>query len=125
MRKWVFLLIFLVGLGFYGVYEYGALKYYFKAMRGINQLNDQEKSRVLEEYIDSSDSQLDLYKGILMKVSLKKKGGIWVWGQKGPRYFKSDEHSVYSYFSICKPVILEKFKKGEEVMIGKTLLQNI
>ena len=129
MKKWLvgisLGLLFFAGIGFYGVYEYTGLKYYLKANREINKLEGREKEEALDVFMGGQDSGLDVYGGILMGVNTKDHGGVWVWGRHGLRYFRSDQYSVFSFFSICKPVILEKYKNGEEVKIGQDIYTDI
>lgn len=131
MKKWLagvsLGLLFLLGVGFYGVYQFGGWKYYLKAVRQINKLEGEEKA-LAEKYFYSQpepDDKTITYGGVLVRVNTKDNGGVWVWGKKGPRYFKADEFSVYSFFEICKPVILEKYKNGEEVKIGQEVFTDI
>lgn len=46
------------------------------------------------------------YRGIVGYIDLRGEGGVVVWGRSGPKYFKGDEHTVYSVFSACNELIL-------------------
>lgn len=122
-RLWVvgIIAVLIVGVGFYGVYQYGGLKYYLKAVKAINQLEGDEKERARKLFNGSPNESFEVYGGILIGLNQKDNGGVWVWGSKGPKYFRSDEFSVYSFYKICKSAIIEKYKRGEEVNVGRSI----
>jgi hypothetical protein len=87
-------------------------KYYLEAKKSIARLSDEQKSyskALFENYNEY------LYSGILMGTVKIWNQGVWVWGAKGPRFFRSDEHTVYSYFQVCTPEILQDLKNGNSI----------
>lgn len=97
-------------------------KYYREAKRSITNLPEEQriKSKLIFELRGNY-----LYSGILMGVSKTWYQGVWVWGAKGPRFFRSDEYTVYSYFQMCTPEILESFSTGEAINPDRTINTDI
>ena len=58
MKKWMVIslgiILLLLGLGVYGVYQFGGLKYYLQAVREINKLEGEEKTQASEYFNDES-----------------------------------------------------------------------
>lgn len=112
---------------FWGIYQYTGLKHYLSAVKEINRLDGKERDQAFEDFQGGASEELEIYGGILMGVNSRGKSGVWVWGKNGPKYYKGDEYSVYSFFSICKPVILDKLKagEGEQLTIGQDIETDI
>jgi hypothetical protein len=113
-RKWFFVVItsFLVSLAVFAFLLFYAVwggKYYFEAKRGIAKLPSDKKSYAESIFSDITERS---YPGVLMGVVETGIHGVWVWGDSGPRFFRSSSYSVYSYFQMCKPEVLEKIKAG-------------
>lgn len=53
------------------------------------------------------------YSGILAGVS--PNGSVWVWGKRGLKYLRVDEHSVYTNFVICTPENIEALEEGGSI----------
>lgn len=116
-----FVLLPLLVLSFLLYFSWGG-KYYLEAKRSIEKLPEEQKAKsklLFETKVKS------LYSGILMGVSKTWYQGVWVWGVKGPRFFRSDEHTVYSYFQMCTPEILQNLGNGEAINPGRSIDTNI
>ena len=97
----------------YLLYAVWGGKYYFEARRSINRLPLDQKA-VAENIFNSKGDYV--YSGTYMGVFDVYPKGVWVWGQKGFRFFHSDEFTVYSYFQICTPENLESLNKGRAII---------
>lgn len=106
-----FFLLLDLGLGVFWVYWWGGLKYYIEAAISVNKLTGSEKGKALADFYGTGDP--GKYGGILGYINKNGYGGVWVWGNRGPRYFRADQYSVFSSFDICKDQILAAIAKGE------------
>ena len=61
------------------------------------------------------------YSGIFMGASEKVIPGVWIWGEKGPRFFRSDEDTVFSYFRMCVPEALEAIRARKRFSPSRTI----
>ncbi len=114
-----------VSLLLYWVYEHGGLKHYLSAVDSINSLPVSEQVSAREQFYGNGEANLNLYGGVLMGVNTKGYGGIWVWGRKGPKYFKADEYSVFTHYQVCVPktnegYIVETFEFPKTVDVNIT-----
>lgn len=117
VKRWVLFFGIIILLSFatfcYLLYAVWGGKYYFEARRSINRLPLDQKA-VAENIFNSKGDYV--YSGIYMGVFDVYPKGVWVWGQKGFRFFRSDEFTVYSYFQICTPENLENLNKDESII---------
>lgn len=122
MRKLliVFLLALLINLSFvsYWVYEYGGLKYYLSAVSAIKKLPEEERLQSREAF---DGEQEDQYSGTLIKVDTKGFGGAWIWGRKGPKYFKADKYSIFSYYNACEAATAASAQSAETFEIERVI----
>lgn len=118
MKWWLivlFLVVLVVGLGWW-VWRYTGLNKYVDAMQAINALPLEQQGKAKGDFVGSEDSYL--YGGILAGVT---GDNVWIWGRRGLHYFKTDEYSVYSYFSMCNDEILRAFANNEKVVIDRSV----
>lgn len=118
----LFLSVFTVTLFLtsYWVYEHAGLKYYLKAISAINKLPAIEKADVKESFFGTAQPE-NTYNGVLISVDRNGYGGVWVWGRKGPKYFKADEYAAFSVYDACNEQILNALQTNNEVIIGRTV----
>lgn len=84
-------------------------KYYLEARNSIAKLPEEQRAKSKHIF---ENNGVFLYNGILMGVTRVWLQGVWVWGTRGPRFFRSDEYTVYSYFQMCTPENLESLGAG-------------
>lgn len=113
----VVVLLLLVGGGW--VWMYGGLKDFLRAKEAIRALPLEQQSVAENDFIGAKDPYL--YGGILAGVSTSIFPSVWVWGKDGLRYFRIDEYSVYSYFSVCNEEVLNSFDKNEMLTIDRSI----
>ena len=113
VKRWVWIFGIVISLLFaifcYLLYAVWGGKFYFEARKSISHLPLDQKA-VAENIFDSKGNYM--YSGIYMGVFDDWLKGVWIWGQKGPRFFRSDEFTAYSYFQICTPENLENLNKS-------------
>jgi hypothetical protein len=97
-------------------------KYYLSARRLIKNSPPELKQK--SEQIFNSESRY-YYSGILMAVNKRFYPGVWVWGDKGPRYFGSDQYSVFIHSSMCSDEALGGIKAGEIINPERTVFSDI
>jgi hypothetical protein len=108
MRKFfVWLLIaILIGFGliFLLLYQFAGLGQYLKIKAEIRQLPSEQAETATNIF---NGAELDSeYRGVLGYIDQSDEGEILVWGRSGPRYFKADEYTAYSFFNACTEDIL-------------------
>ncbi|MDP1713248.1 MAG: hypothetical protein Q8L41_00760 [Anaerolineales bacterium] len=97
----VFILV-TIGLGL--TYQFGGLGNYIQATRAISKLEGDERTKA-EQFFYSSGGE-DEYRGMLGYVNTGGYGNVLAWGENGPKYFRGDEYTVYSFFNGCSEEIL-------------------
>lgn len=117
MRKWLIGFLLLLSLLLFlflgGIYFFGGLKEYIKAVYSINQLKGNQKDKAAQIFYEPN--QYGVHTGILSKVF---KDRVWIIGKNGLKSFKIDEYSAYTLFSVCNEETLRKIKEGEDFTIG-------
>ena len=99
MGKWfygIITLLLVFFLVFFGIYQFGGLRFYINAMTYINDLDGEVKLQAKQDFQGKYSE--NVFRGIL--------GGRWknrilVWTMSGPKIFATDEFSVYSFYDIC------------------------
>lgn len=93
MKWWIMVVVLLLGieLGWILIYKNAGVEQYVTSMKEFEKYPDQWQAR------EDSGLYEEKYSGTVMKVGVGGYGGVWVWGAKGPKYFKADEYSVFSY----------------------------
>lgn len=100
-----FLVVFIfVLICFTLIYYFGGIREYRQATSAINNLGTNEivKASQILRGIDGENE----YRGTLGYVNSNGYGDVLVWGINGPKYFKGDEHTVYSFYNGCSGEIL-------------------
>ena len=99
---WTFVvgLILVLFTGVELLYQFGGLKYYLQAIVYVNNLPEQTKKIVSDEFYGTDPN---IYTGILAGVW---GGKIWVWGRSGLKYFNTDKDSTYSFTNGCTRDVL-------------------
>lgn len=69
----------------------------------ISSLRGEAKQNAASEFYAEGKSD-NVFAGTIAKVSRKDGGGVWVWSNRGLKYFQADEHTVYSYYDICAAI---------------------
>lgn len=101
------------------LYQRYGLDEFIRAVGAINGLSGEGRDKARQDFWGPDDKKV--YSGILAHVATQGFGGVWVWGKWGPRYFASDEYSVYSFFGACTPDKLGDLQKEGKVRIGRTI----
>jgi hypothetical protein len=125
MNRWgiVLVVVLFVLSGMFWVYQYWGGKYIIRVNRQISVLDEQGKSNARTKLY--GEPQENQYSGILMKIVKGKYVGVWVWGGKGPRYFRGDEFGVYTFFDGCTQEILHPEFTGQPVSVGHNVTDGV
>jgi len=87
----IVVLVFLLGIVVFGLYQYGGGRYYLEIADLVNQKTGEEKTKLKKEVF--GDSAENKYGGIFVGVIGE---GFWVWGDKGLKYFhRQDNKTVF------------------------------
>lgn len=110
-----------IGIGL--LYQFGGLKYYLQASLAITKLSGEAKNHAIDNFYWAGHSSFD-YSGTLATINKKGYGGVWVWGTGGPKYFKADQYTVYSFYDPCDDSLMETLGgegDSKKVRIGRTI----
>jgi len=111
MKKWVVGIVVIVLVLFAGtftwLYSKVGLKEYIGATIAIKNLPEDKIDKAKDDFLSPFDA--NLYGGILAGFW---GGKVWVWGKSGLKPFVTDQYSVYSFFSVCKPGLFQNMKDG-------------
>lgn len=122
MWKWVIVsLVFILFLTS-GAYFSGFTKY-IEARWVIYNLPSDKKNVIWDQYLGKDDPYL--YSGILAGITTNYFPGIWVWGKGGLHYFKTDEYSVFSFFSGCKDEVLNSLNDNQKITIDRDIYSDL
>jgi len=78
------------------------------AINEINSLPKEQVEKAKQRFYEGGGPTG--YTGMIAKAD---NSGVWVWGVKGIKHFKSDENTVYILWSVCNPSVMAKIEKGE------------
>jgi len=101
------------------IWKYHGFSDYINILVSINKLPSVQQQKVKDSFLANNDSYL--YNGVLVGVNTNFIPGVFVLGSKGLKYFKIDNHSVYSYFSVCNEVSINSLIKNEKFAVGRTI----
>ena len=82
------------------VYRFAGLKEYLNINNQISQLDEESKIGAISEF-HAGGKRPNVHAGVVAKINKIGQGGLWIWRDKGLKYFGADEYSVYSYYDIC------------------------
>jgi hypothetical protein len=123
MKWWgwiVIVVVLLLGVEFW-VYRYGGIKEYREVVREISLLPEE-----LREEAKVRLSNEGSYSGTVMMISALGRGGVWVWGSKGPKFFRASSGSAFSYYSMCdRGYLLKRLEKGRSVKAERRVYADI
>lgn len=112
MIKWifrfivlVFLLVLLVGVW---LSLWGGFVQYSKALITVYKLPPPLRNEAL---LSLNDNTLGI-QGILARVNISEKGGVWIWRNFWLQYFPAGSDTVYSYWRACDS--LDTLERKEE-----------
>ncbi len=109
MKRWVWVLLgvglLLMVLSGVCLYQYGGLKSFLQAVVAIEQLPVESRQQSRDNFY--SGEQKNIYSGTLAGVTKIGTPRIWVWGDRGLKAFKTDQYTVYSFFSVCNQKYLQ------------------
>lgn len=104
-------------------YQFGGLHNYIQAVRAINKLvGNQKDTSALIFYGSGGENE---YRGILGYINSGNFGGIWVWGKNGPKYFRGDEYTVYSFFNGCSDEILNAKPDDGSIEVNREIYTDV
>ncbi len=107
MRWWIIILVGLIGIVVFGLYQYGGGRYYLEMADLVNQKTGEEKTKL--NIVTFGDSSENKYGGIFVGVVGE---GFWVWGNKGLKYFhRQDNKTVFYFYDLCSE---ENLKRAQE-----------
>lgn len=125
-RKWVLFtsIVFAILLFVFCYFLYFAWggKFYFAALKSIRSL---PKERQDEAELAFNLKEKYSHSGILMGVFKNVLPGVWIWESKGPRFFRTDEFSVFSYFRMCTPENLEGVSTNGSIKPMRSVIGDI
>ena len=103
-------MVMLLGIEAY-IYRYAGIKQYREVVRKVKLLPDDLRDEAMIRLVDDGT-----YGGAVMRVSTIGRGGVWVWGSKGPKFFRASIGSAFSYYSMCdREYLLKRLEKGESI----------
>lgn len=110
----IILLVFL----FIYLYQFLGMKYLLNAISYIELPYIQNRSEAYD-LLSNSHSPSNLKRGILGRINNGNHSlnGVWIWDLKGVKYYRADDKTAYSYFSMCDD---EEWKK-QGAMAKKTI----
>jgi len=113
--------VVLLLLVFFGLYQYGGGRYYLEMADLVSQKTGEEKTKLKKEVFgDSAESK---YGGVFIGAD---KRGLWVFGNKGPRYFRrADYLSVFYFYDDCSEENLRRSEQHKNVSTARDVYFNI
>ncbi len=103
---WIVAIFFVFVLTlFFVLYQFAGLKEYLQAVSLIRSLPAEQREKAELKFYDGGGTYG--YTGMLAYVG---NNGLWVWGAKGPKYFRTDEDTVYVLWSVCNEDTLAKIE---------------
>lgn len=103
---WIVAIFFVFVLTlFFALYQFAGLKEYLQAVSLIRSLPAEQRAKAELKFYDGGGTYG--YTGMLAYVG---KHGLWVWGAKGPKYFRTDRDTAYIKWSVCSEEILAKIE---------------
>ena len=93
-------LILILGICLWLSFFYGLTQHWLIKSQ-ISQLSGPERETAESEFYSRGKSEY-LLAGTLAKINTHGEGGVWVWTNKGLKYFPADENTFYSYYDICQ-----------------------
>lgn len=121
MSKWifrfivlVFLLILLVGVW---LSLWGGLVQYSKTLITVYKLPPPLRNEALLLLNDDTQG----IQGILARVNIGEKGGVWIWRNFWLQYFPKGSDTVYSYWHACDNLYILELKEGETRSINREI----
>ncbi|MHB8777950.1 MAG: hypothetical protein ACYC6R_09335 [Anaerolineales bacterium] len=105
------------------VYYFGGIREYRQATRAISRLDGDEKTKA-ERFFYSSGGE-DEYRGMLGYVNTRGYGDVLVWGKNGPKYFRGDKYTVYSFFNGCSEEILNAKPEDGPIEVNREIYTDV
>lgn len=126
MKKivWVVaILVIVLILIFLGLYQFAGLKQYFQVLTTLRALPVEQRAKDEFKFYHGGDGQGQYgYTGMLAYAD---KNGLWVWGGKGPKYFRADKDTMFVTWSVCDPATLEKIASKQPFSPNQYATANI
>jgi hypothetical protein len=125
MRSYRFIFVLIILFIFISgvlLWKYAGFGSYIRALQSIKALPQELQTEATKNFINSGEQYL--YGGILAGTTKHILPGVWVWGRKGLRYFRTDNYSVYSFFRVCAKSGLNS-QKDTSIQIGRSIDTNL
>jgi len=123
MKKWgiffVLIVLIILSLTLWTWMRLG-LREYVGAILAIRALPAEQQAKIYENFWGTIEKPY-VYGGILAGVNTKIIPSVWVWGRRGLQFFRTDEYSVYSYFSMCNEKNLQALTQNGTVSVDRSI----
>jgi len=116
MKRWIYVggvAILILSIIAWAYFRSG-IREYLGARAAIQRLSIEKQAMAESDFFAEGDE--DKYGGILAGTFADR---VWIWGKRGLRGFKIDQYSVYSFFSLCRPGLIQKIQEGGGMTVDR------
>ncbi len=101
-EKIIIVSLLILGILFFTSFYFG-LGQHLSIKQQISGLVGSER-KVAEREFYAQNRAEHIFAGTIAKINPQREGRVWVWSNKGLKYFQADEHTFYSYYDVCAAV---------------------
>lgn len=105
------------------LWQFNGLKEFTILVTDAYKLQNEQKVNADTIFLKHDDEFS--YNGVLAGINTKFIPGIFVWGNKGLKFFRTDEFTVYSDYKMCTDKNIESFSKNVKFAVDRTIFTDV